>query len=316
MYAVTIIDKELRWSEHPDPSAGVGEIVVDIASAGINGADRLQVAGFYPAPAGSPADIPGLEFAGVVSAVGPGAARFNVGDRVMGVVGGGGQAQRIAVHERLVMPVPTMMSDDEAGGFTEVFTTAHDALFTQAGLGMGERILIHGAAGGVGVAAIQMARAAGAHVTVTARHTELHERLIELGAHRALTPDEFAEGNEAPFDVVLELVGAANLAMNLRLLAMRGRIVIIGVGAGPRTDINLLDVMNKRAHIMGSTLRARSLEDKAVAARAVERHVLPLVESGAITVPVHERWPMTDADAAYNSFSAGRKLGKIVLVND
>ena len=277
MYAVTIIDKELRWSEHPDPSAGVGEIVVDIASAGINGADRLQVAGFYPAPAGSPADIPGLEFAGVVSAVGPGAARFNVGDRVMGVVGGGGQAQRIAVHERLVMPVPTMMSDDEAGGFTEVFTTAHDALFTQAGL---------------------------------------VERLIELGAHRALTPDEFAEGNEAPFDVVLELVGAANLAMNLRLLAMRGRIVIIGVGAGPRTDINLLDVMNKRAHIMGSTLRARSLEDKAVAARAVERHVLPLVESGAITVPVHERWPMTDADAAYNSFSAGRKLGKIVLVND
>ena len=123
MYAVTIIDKELRWSEHPDPSAGVGEIVVDIASAGINGADRLQVAGFYPAPAGSPADIPGLEFAGVVSAVGPGAARFNVGDRVMGVVGGGGQAQRIAVHERLVMPVPTMMSDDEAGGFIEVFTT-------------------------------------------------------------------------------------------------------------------------------------------------------------------------------------------------
>ena len=144
----------------------------------------------------------------------------------------------------------------------------------------------------------------------------MHERLIELGAHRALTPDEFAEGNEAPFDVVLELVGAANLAMNLRLLAMRGRIVIIGVGAGSRTDINLLDVMNKRAHIMGSTLRARSLEDKAVAARAVERHVLPLVESGAITVPVHERWPMTDADAAYNSFSAGRKLGKIVLVND
>ena len=316
MYAVTIIDKELRWSEHPDPSAGVGEIVVDIASAGINGADRLQVAGFYPAPAGSPADIPGLEFAGVVSAVGPGAARFNVGDRVMGVVGGGGQAQRIAVHERLVMPVPTMMSDDEAGGFTEVFTTAQDALFTQAGLGMGERILIHGAAGGVGVAAIQMARAAGAHVTVTARHTELHERLIELGAHRALTPDALAEGNEGRFYVVLALVGAVNLAMHLRLLAMRGRIVIIGVGAGPRTDINLLDVMNKRAHIMGSTLRARSLEDKAVAARAVERHVLPLVESGAITVPVHERWPMTDADAAYNSFSAGRKLGKIVLVSD
>jgi putative PIG3 family NAD(P)H quinone oxidoreductase len=312
MKAVRIESNELHWSEVPDPTVAAGEILVSVAAAGLNGADRLQLAGLYPAPPGSPADIPGLEFAGTVVEVGDGATRFSVGDRVMGVVGGGAQAELIAVHERLALAIPDRLDFTEAGGFPEAFTTAHDALFTQANLGMGERLCVNGAAGGVGVAAIQLASAAGAHVTATCRHPSLLDALIKLGANEAIDATASAAG---PFDVVLELVGAPNLSNDLRSLATLGRLVVIGVGAGARAEVSLLDLMNRRASIMGSTLRARSLEDKAAAARLVERHVLPLVESGRLKVPVHERFSMSDAAAAYEAFSRGRKLGKIVLVN-
>jgi NADPH:quinone reductase len=310
--AVTIQDGRLVVEERPDPAPGHGELLVRVHGAGLNGADLIQLKGAYPAPPGSPPDIPGLELAGEVAALGPNATRFAVGDRVMAIVGGGGQAELALVHERAAMPVPEAVGDwAQAGGIPEVFTTAHDALFTQAQLRAGERLLVHGAAGGVGTAAVQLGRAAGARVTATVRRAELRPRVERLGA-RVVDPEGFEA--EGPFDVVLELVGAANLAGNLQALATGGRIAVIGVGgSGPKTELNLLALMGKHARIHGSTLRSRPLEEKAIAMRLVERHVLPLFDAGALTVPVAATYPLDQVEQAYERFAAGGKLGKIVL---
>jgi NADPH2:quinone reductase len=310
--AVTIQDGQLVVEQRPDPEPARGEVLVRVKAAGLNGADMLQLRGAYPAPPGSPADIPGLELAGEVAAVGPDAERFAVGDRVMAVVGGGGQAELALVHERGAMPVPEGLDWPQAGGLPEVFTTAHDAIFTQAELRPGEHLLVHGAAGGVGTAAVQLGREAGARVTATVRREELRERVEQLGA-RAIAPEGFAE--HGPFDVVLELVGASNLADNLHALATNGRISVIGVGGtGPKAEINLGAVMGKRARIHGSTLRARPLEEKAIAMRLVEKEVLPGFEAGRLTVPVAETFGLDEVEAAYDRFQAGGKLGKIVLL--
>ncbi|HWE14814.1 MAG TPA: NAD(P)H-quinone oxidoreductase [Solirubrobacteraceae bacterium] len=311
MRAVTVRDKQLTVEEHPDPEPGAGEVLVRVGAAGLNGADIHQLGGTYPAPPGSPPDIPGLELAGEVVARGPGARRFSEGDRVMGIVGGGGQAELATVHERILMPVPESLSATEAGGVPEVFTTAFDALFTQAGLTVGERLLVHGGAGGVGTAAIQLARAAGARVTATVRNPDLRDRVAELGA-AVVAPEGFAE--HGPFDVILELVGAVNLTDNLKSLATAGRITVIGMGAGSRGELNLGLLLMKRGRIHGSTLRSRPLEDKAATARAMERSVLPLLSSGAVKVPIAETYPLDEAPAAYEHFQAGGKLGKIILV--
>jgi NADPH:quinone reductase len=310
--AVTVQDGRLVVEERPDPEPGRGEVLVRVRGAGLNGADMLQRRGAYPAPPGSPPDIPGLELAGEVEALGPDATRFEEGDRVMAVVGGGGQAELAVVHERAAMPVPEPLEWPEAGGLPEVFTTAHDAVFSQAGLRPGEHLLVHGAAGGVGTAAVQLGRAAGATVTATVRREEHRPAVEELGA-RAIDPEGFAD--HGPYDVVLELVGAGNLAGNLASLALGGRIAVIGVGGtGPTAEINLLQVMQKRARIHGSTLRARPLEQKAAAARLVETEVLPGFEDGRLTVPVAETFPLDEAERAYDRFQAGGKLGKIVLL--
>ena len=312
MRAVTIRDGGLVVEEHPDPEPGHGQILVRVHGAGLNGADMLQRRGAYPAPPGEPADIPGLELAGEVAAVGPGARRFSEGDRVMAVVGGGGQAELAIVHERTAMPVPEGLDWPQAGGLPEVFTTAHDALFSQAGLRPGEHLLVHGAAGGVGTAAVQIGRAAGARVTATVRREELREEVEALGA-RAIAPEGF--GDHGPYDVILELVGAGNLEENLAALARRGRIAVIGVGgSGPSAEINLLALMQKHARIHGSTLRARPLEEKALAARLVERELLPHFETGALTVPVAATFGLDEAEQAYDRFTSGGKLGKIVLL--
>jgi NADPH:quinone reductase-like Zn-dependent oxidoreductase len=210
------------------------------------------------------------------------------------------------------MPVPERLDWPQAGGLPEVFVTAHDAVFTQAGLRSGEHLLVHGAAGGVGTAAVQLGRVAGARVTATVRREELRPGVEQLGA-RAIAPEGFEE--EGPFDVVLELVGASNLAANLGALAIGGRIAVIGVGGtGPKAEINLLSVMQKRARIHGSTLRGRPLEEKAITMRLVEREVLPHFEDESLTVPVAETFPLERAEDAYNRFEAGGKLGKIVLL--
>ena len=312
MRAVTVSDGNLLIEDHPDPEPGQNQVLVRVHGAGLNGADMLQRRGAYPAPPGEPQDIPGLELAGEVTALGPGASRFAEGDRVMAVVGGGGQAELAVVHERAAMPVPGDLDWAQAGGLPEVFTTAHDAVFTQAGLRPGERLLVHGAAGGVGTAAVQLGRAVGARVTASVRREELRDEVERLGA-QVIGPEGFAE--HGPFDVILELVGAGNLEENLAALASRGRVAVIGVGgSGPVAEINLLTLMQKRARIHGSVLRSRPLEEKAIAARLVETEVLPHFESGALRVPVAETFPLTDAEQAYDRFTAGGKLGKIVLL--
>ncbi len=311
MRAVTIRDGELLIEQHPDPEPGAGEVLVAVRAAGLNGADIHQRAGRYPAPPGSPQDIPGLELAGEVVANGPGATRFKPGDRVMAIVGGGGQAELAVVHERVLMAVPERLSWPEAGGAPEVFTTADDAVFAHAGLEPGEHLLVHGGAGGVGTAAIQLGRATAARVTATVRNAELRDDVAALGA-TAIDPHGF--GEHGPFDVILELVGAVNLAENVLALNTGGRIAVIGIGGGAKGELNLALLMAKRGRIHGSMLRNRPLEEKAMTARRVERSVLPLLSSGTVKVSIAATFPLEQAEAAYERFTAGGKLGKIVLV--
>jgi len=310
MRAATIRDGEIVIEDHPDPEPGKDEVLIRVRAAGLNGADMMQRRGLYPAPPGWPPDIPGLEIAGEVIENGPGANRFNAGDRVMAIVGGGGQAELSALHERLLMPVPDTLDWPQAGGFPEVFATAHDALFTQANLQPGERLLVHGGAGGVGTAAIQLGTSTGARVTATVRNTDNREQVAQLGA-TVIEPDGFEQ--HGPFDVILELVGAPNLGANVDALATNGRLSVIGIAAGAKAELNLAKLMYKRGRIMASTMRARPLEEKALMTRGVERHVLPLVEEGKVHVPVAETFGLDEAPAAYERFAAGGKLGKIVL---
>jgi NADPH:quinone reductase-like Zn-dependent oxidoreductase len=311
VHAVTFVSGELEWREHPDPEPGPGELLVAVRSAGINNADLLQRAGLYPAAPGVPPDIPGLELAGEVVALGPGTIRYPAGARVMSLVGGGAQAELAVVPEEHAMAVPEGVSWDEAGGFPEAFSTAYDALFAQCALTLGERVLVTGAAGGVGTAAVQLAAAAGAEVVASVRRPELRDAVLALGARRAEDPAKAV--GLGPFDVVVELVGGEGMSQSAAALATGGRMSIIGVGAGGRLELDALALMGRRASIRGSTLRARSHADKALVARAVERHVVPLLEAGRVRVPVVEHLPLSEAAAAYERFSAGGKLGKIVL---
>jgi NADPH:quinone reductase len=311
MRAVTVRDGELHVEDHPDPVPGKGEVLVAVRAAGINGADMHQRKGRYPAPPGSHPDIPGLELAGEVVGLGEGVLRFKEGDRVMAIVGGGGQAELALLHERAAMPVPDGLDWPAAGGFPEVFTTAHDAIFSQGALKAGETLLVHGGAGGVGTAAVQLGRAAGARVIATVRNEAMRPQVEELGA-TVIAPEGFEE--HGPFDVVLELVGAPNFESNLSSLATNGRVVVIGIGAGAKAELNLGVLMGKRGTIRASTLRPRPLEEKAMAMRLVERHVLPLVESGQVRVPIAETYPLDKAEEAYDRFAEGGKLGKIVLL--
>lgn len=311
MRAATIVDGAVVVRDHPDPEPGAGELLVQVRAAGLNGADLMQRLGFYPAPPGSPPDIPGMEFAGEVAATGKDVTRFAVGDRVMAIVGGGAQAELAVVHERIAMRVPDGIDWPAAGGFPEVFTTAHDALFTQCGLLMGERVLIHGAAGGVGTAGVQLGVAAGARVTATVRNERLRDDVGALGA-AVLGTEGWAD--QGPYDVILELVGGVNMSANLEALAVGGRITVIGVGAGATAELNLFTLMARRGRIHGSTLRMRPLEEKAMTARAVERHVLPLLEADRIRVPIAATFPLERVHDAYERFAAGGKFGKVVLV--
>ena len=300
----------LEVRERPDPEPGEGQIVVAVRGAGLNAADLLQRRGLYPAPPGAPADIPGMEFAGEVMATGPGAERFKPGDRVMSLTGGGAQAELAVVHEREAMPAPATLSWAEAGALPEAFATAHDALITQGGLRSGERLCVHGAAGGVGSAAVQLGLSTGASVIATVRSPDKREAVASLGA---TVIDPSATVENGPYDVILELVGAPNLATNLEALATGGRICVIGIGAGAVGEINLGLLMARRGSVHGSTLRARPLEAKAAVSRLLEAQVLPLFETGSLSVRVEAEFPLSDAEKAYDRFAEGGKFGKIVL---
>jgi NADPH:quinone reductase len=314
MQAAVISKGSLVVEQRPDPVPGLGEVLIRVRAAGLNNADRMQIQGGYPAPAGSPADIPGLEIAGEVLSLGPGVFRFAVGDRVMAVVGGGGLAELITVHERTLIPVPSTVDWNTAGGFPEAFTTAHDALVTQCGLVTGERLCVHGAAGGVGMAAAQIGAVMGADVVATVRNSDLRAAVESLDPSAIRAVDSVDFGQHGPFDVVIELVGASNLSENLRSLNIGGRISVIGISAtGAKTEIDLLAVMSKRAKIMGSTLRARPLEQKADAAARVEKQLLGHLAAGRLQVPIVEAFPLAQVNEAYARFAAGAKFGKIVV---
>jgi NADPH:quinone reductase len=292
MRAAVIAEGRLELQDRLDPVPNEGEILIRVRAAGINGADLAQRAGRYPPPPGAPVDVPGLECAG----------ETEDGRRVMALLPGGGHAELAVAHHTHVLPVPDGVDWPQAGGFVEVFATAHDALFTQAELRRGERLLVNGAAGGVGVAAVQLGLQAGAQVTGTVRH---HREEIE-----ALGADTEPSG---AYDVVLELVGGRNLTENLERLAPRGRIAVIGTGAGALAEVNFGLLMRKRGRIHGSMLRGRSSEEKADVIRRLGAHALPLLAAGRLTVPVHETFPLEQAQEAYDRFASGGKFGKLVL---
>ncbi len=310
MHAVVIVEGRLRWEERDDPVPGDTELLVSVRAAGINNADLVQRAGLYPAPPGWPQDIPGMEFAGEVVGVGRQVTSWKAGDRVMAVVGGGAQATLAIVDEMHATAVPEALSWPEAGGFPEIFWTAYDALFTQAGLSAGERVLVSGAAGGVGTAGVQLAVCAGASVVATVRD---EARRAEVGTLGASVIEPGQEADHGPYDVVLELVGAASLTNVLPSLATGARVVVIGVGGGGRMELDLLQLMQRRARIGASTMRARSRREKANMAAGVAAHVLPLLVEGRVRVPVCDTFPLPEAEAAYERFRAGAKFGKIVL---
>jgi putative PIG3 family NAD(P)H quinone oxidoreductase len=310
--AVVIHDGRLDAVERPDPVPGDTELLVAVRAAGVNGADLAQSRGAYPAPPGVPADIPGLELAGEVAAIGRRVTRFAVGDRVMALVGGGGQASLATVDETHALPAPAALSWPEAGGFPEVYATAFDALFSQAGLALGERVLVSGASGGVGSAAVQLAAAAGARVTAVVRAAARREAVAALGADSVIDPAEVA--GHGPYDVVLELVGGPGLKVALSALAGQGRVLIIGLGGGAELSLDLFELMGKRAQLRGSTLRSRTLAEKAAVLAALRTHVLPLLAAGRVRVPVCATFPLDQPRRAYEAFAAPGKLGKVVLV--
>jgi len=312
MRAVVIHDGKLVVEERPDPAPGDTELSVRVHAAGINSADLLQRKGLYPPPPGFPPDIPGMEFAGTVEAVGRQVRSFSAGDRVMAVVGGGAQASMALVDETHTLRVPESVPFAAAGGFPEVYSTAFDALFDQCGVEMGDRVLVTGAAGGVGTAGVQLARAAGASVVASVRNHAHHDEVRALGADEVVDPADV--GHHGPYDVVLELVGAASFPSAFGALAAGGRISVIGVASGAGVDLNLLTLMQKRASVRGSTLRARSTVDKAIVAAGVTARVLPLLADGRIRVPVAATYPLADVEAAYQRFADGAKLGKVVLL--
>ena len=299
---------------------GAGELLVAVAAAGLNRADILQRRGFYPAPAGVVADVPGLEYAGEVAALGPGGRGFAVGDRVMGITAGGAMSTHLVVHEREAMAVPEGMSLEHAAAIPEVFLTAFDALFVGAGLGLGDKLLVHAGASGVGTAALQLGRAAGAEVLATTRTAAKRELCQELGAGSVVVVGEAGFAAEVMaatggrgVDVILDTVGAAYLDDNLRALAMRGRIVVVGLLGGASGELALATMLKKRATIVGTVLRSRPLEEKAALAQRFSAQVLPGFASGALVPVIDSILPMESIAAAHRQMESNQLAGKIVL---
>ncbi len=305
--------------ETPEP---VGEQVrVRVRASGLNRAELLQRAGFYPAPAGSPANIPGMEFAGEVDAVGSLVRAWKPGQRVMGLVGGGAQAEYVLAHEGLLVEIPENLDFVQAAGVPEVFMTAHDALFTQAGLRIGESVLIHAAGSGVGTAAIQLAKAAGATVFGTARTSAKLERTRELGLDFGLSPQNFAaEVQELTggrgVNVVLDFVGAAYLEQNLQALGNWGRMVILATLSGTSGNLNMSLLMGKRISLKGVTLRTRTLDEKLTVTRAFAAGVLPLLASGKVKPIIERVYPLAEIGAAHAAMGENQNFGKLIITID
>jgi putative PIG3 family NAD(P)H quinone oxidoreductase len=319
MRAVTIKDGHLEVADRELRDPVADEVLVQVSGAGLNRADLLQVAGLYPSPAGAPPDVPGLEFAGSVVAVGPGVQSLAPGSRVFGLVGGGGQAEQVLTTEDLCAPVPSGLDLVEAGGIPEVFVTAHDAMITQARLRPGERVLVHAVGSGVGTAVVQIAVATGAEVVGTARTPDKLERARELGMSKGIVvsggPDPSAISSETgPCDVVIDLVGGEYLNADLMAAAPKGRVVIVGLLAGPIAHANLALLLGKRLSVTGTVLRARARHEKAAATAAFSAQMGPLFARGALRPVIEKILPLEEAPAAYELLGSDRTFGKVLLV--
>jgi len=310
----------LALVEKPQPEPARGEVRVRVRATAVNRADLLQRMGGYPAPTDSPPDIPGLEIAGEVEALGPGSARFAVGDRVFGLVGGGGYAEQIVSHERALAKIPDGMSFEDAGAVVEAFVTAHDAMVTQAELKSGEPLLIHAVGSGVGTAAAQLGRALGAFVIGTARTQDKLDRARSLGMDAGIVveggtfADAVRRAQPQGAAVILELVGGGYLAEDLRCVQTLGRIALVGLMAGAKTELDLGLVLTKRVRILGTVLRARPLEEKIAAMRAFETQVVPLLARGIVKPVVDCVMPLADAAKAHERMASNAGFGKIVLL--
>lgn len=310
----------LELREVVPPVAGEGEILVRVRAAGVNRADVLQRDGRYPAPPGVPADIPGLEYAGEVSALGPGVTRWRGGDRVMGLVAGGAYAEYVTTHEATALAIPPSWSFDEAGAVPEVFGTAYDALIRQMRLTSGERVLIQAVGSGVGTAALQIAKAFGATVIGVSRSPEKLERARRLGLDVAIdaSRESMAEAVQretggAGADVVLDLIGGPRWGETLAALAPRGRLILVGLTAGRRAEVDLGMILSKRLSIVGTTLRARPLAEKVALAEDFARDVLPLFAGGRMRPVVDRVFPMAAAADAHRRMESDAHFGKLVL---
>jgi NADPH2:quinone reductase len=311
---------EIRDTPMPEPAAG--EILVRVHAAGINRADILQRMGQYPAPPGSTANVPGLEYAGEVAALGTGAAAWKVGDRVMGLVPGGGYAEFLTVHETLALRVPPAWSFEQAAAVPEAFITAHDALVRQMRLRAGERVLIQAVGSGVGTAALQLAKAYHARTFGTSRRAEKLERARALGLDVSIdsSREDFVEvirreTGGAGVDVVLDLVGGPVLAGNLQALARGGRMIVVGLSGGRSAPIDLGAVLSKRLTIVGTVMRARTLEEKIAVTSDFAREVLPLLEAGMIRPVVERSYTLDQAAEAHRRLESDEVFGKLVLTN-
>jgi len=313
-FAGTGGNEVVSLAERPDPVPGSQEVIVAARYAGVNWADVVQRQGYYPAPPGSPQDIPGLEVAGTVVAAGSAVRNWRIGDRVFGLVGGGGLADRVAVHERHVTAIPDGVADDAAAAVPEAYITAHDAVFSQGGLQLGEVLLVIGANGAVGSAGVRLGLAAGARVVACVRSAASARALAGEGA-MVVTFDQAAEQLLAlgGADVVLELVGAPYLDLDVAALAVKGRIVIVGTGAGTDAAISLRTLMTKRASLRGTMLRARPLEEKAAAVQAFARSVVPLLAAGRALPTVDRVFPAEEAGFAFDHLAQPGKTGKVLL---
>jgi NADPH2:quinone reductase len=304
----------------PEPTIGPEEVLVRVRASALNRADVLQRRGLYPAPPGAPADIPGLEFAGELEACGPLVTTLQPGDRVMGIVSGGGQAEKLRIHERLCLRIPPGMSFEDAAAVPEVFLTAYDALFFRGGLRPGEVVLLHAAGSGVGTAAAAMATMAGARVVALSRSPDKRRRLEAMGIHRVLDPaaPNIAEairmtaGGEG-VALAIDLIGAAAWALNLDVLALRGRLVLVGTMSGAKVEADLGAIMRKRLTVVGTVLRSRPIEEKIDLVQSFSRTILPLLAAGRLHPVVDRVIPLEDAASAHAAMERNENFGKIVL---
>jgi len=305
--------------ERPVPAPGAGEILVKVAAAGVNRPDVMQRQGLYPPPKGAP-DIPGLEIAGEVVALGANAKRWKPGDKVMALVIGGGYAEFCLAHEGHALPIPAKLSLIEAAAVPETFFTVWHNVFERGGLKSGETLLVHGGTSGIGTTAIQLAKAFGAKVIITAGSAEKCDACRKLGADLAINykSEDFvaavktATGGKGA-DVILDMVGGDYIERNYEAAAVEGRIVQIAFQGSPRANVDFRRIMLKRLHHTGSTLRSRSIEDKSTMARAIEADVLPLLAAGRVKPIIDSTFPFAQAAAAHARMESSAHIGKIVL---